>query len=557
MPIIPLQRALAVALQHHHAGRLAEAETIYRQVLAAEPLNIDALHLLGVLAHQAGRQDAAVDLLTKAIGLAPGVVNFHAILAEAYQALGHWDEAIAAYQRAIALKPNYPEALNNLGNALKNKGHLDKAIATYGQAIVLRPNYPEAHSNLGNALKDEGRLDEAIAAYRRAIALRPNYPEAHSNLGDALRERGQFSEAVAASRRAIALRSDIPEFHINLGIALKEQGHLDEAIAAYRQAVTLKPDDPETHVNLAFALLAQGDFLQGWEEYEWRCKIKALETQRGFTRPQWDGGPLEGRALLLHTEQGFGDAIQFIRYLPLAAENAGNIIIECQEELQRLFQRIAPDSQVIAKSQSLPEFEVQCPLLSLPRLFHTDQTNIPQSVPYLHPEAVGAEAFRDRMGGNGSSLKAGLVWAGSSVHKSLRNRSLKLTDLGPIAKIPRLQCYSLQKGDAAVGQAPPFDLEITDVTAALNDFADTAALIANLDLVISVDTAVAHLAGALGKPVWTLLPFVPDWRWGLEDETTPWYPTMRLFRQPKLGDWDSVIQRVKEELELLVKSRSA
>jgi len=474
---------------------LAEAEALYRQILVIDPRHADALHLLGLLAHRAGRSDVAVELI----------------------------------RQAIALKPNSAETHSNLGIALKDQGQLD-------QAIALKPDFTEAYYNLANALKETGQLDDSIAEYRQAIALEPDLPEAHSNLGNALRDKGQ----------------------------------LDAAIAACRQAIALKPDLPEAHVNLAFVMLVQGDFLRGWEEYDWLWKVKdAASPQRNFTQPQWDGRPLEGRTLLLHAEQGFGDAIRFIRYLPRVARRGGNIILECQPELHRLFRTMAPDLQVVAKGQTLPAFDLHCPLLSLPRAFSTDLGKIPRTVPYLHANAAEAALWRERIAGPGSSispsgsdrpsgpdLKVGLVWAGNPAHTNDRNRSLKLASLAPLAEVPGVRFFSLQKGPAtAEAKAVLASFDWIDAAEDLKDFADTAALLANLDLVIAADTAVVHLAGAMGRPVWTLLPFAPDWRWLLGRSDSPWYPTMRLFRQSSIGDWASVIAEVREQLQVLVHSR--
>jgi Tfp pilus assembly protein PilF len=487
MSQLTIQQAFDLALQHHQAGRLGEAEQLYRQILARQPGHIQAMHNLGQIALQAGRNDAAVDLI----------------------------------RRATSLGPNYAEAHNNLGNALRAQGQLDEAIAAYRRAFALNPNLPEVHNNLGNALAEKGQLEEAITAYRQAISLRPEYAEAHYNLGS----------------------------------ALKEQGQLDEAIAAYRQAIALKPNLPEAHNNLSLALLARGDFQQGWEEYEWRWKCKGFPPPRNFAQPQWDGGPLEARTLLLHAEQGLGDAIQFIRYLPLVAQRGGRIIIECQAELQRLFQPTAGRFPVLVFGQPLPAFDLHCPLLSLPRVFGTDLTNIPKIVPYLHAADEDARRWQHRLADRSPLIKVGLVWAGNPRRKHDRNRSMKLANLAPLGRVPGVRLFSLQKGEAAAeAKTPPPGMELVDWTEELKDFADTAALIDNLDLIIAVDTAVPHLAGAMGKPVWTLLPFVPDWRWVPGREDNPWYPSMRSFRQPRIGDWDSVIARVVEALSGWIKN---
>jgi Flp pilus assembly protein TadD len=686
MPPVTVQQAFDLALHHHQAGRLIEAEALYRQILAVQPKHAAALHLLGLVAHQAGQNDVAVELIRHALVLEPNypealsslgaaliakgqpdeaiaaysqAITLQANYPDAYYNLGNalWrcgrvEEAVTAYRRAIVLKPNFPEAHMNLGNVLREQGQLDGAIAAYRQAIVLQPDSPAAHYNLGGAMKDKGQMDEAatayrrsivlqpnnanaycnlgialgeqgqldaaIAAYRQAIALQPNFPEAHNNLGNALRgqcqlaeaisafhraitlkpnyaeaycnlgialrdqgqldaaiaayrqgiallpnlpevhnnlanalgEKGQLDEAVAVYRQALVMRPNFPEAHYGLGNALWENGRVEEAIAAYRQALVQKPDFPDAHVNIALALLARGDFLSGWEEYEWRLKGKdAPSLLRNFTQPRWDGGLLDGRTLLLHAEQGFGDAIQFIRYLPWVIQRGGNIIIECQPELQRLFQRMVLDLPVIAKGRPLPAFEIHCPLSSLPRAFSTDLSNIPGTVPYLHADDNAVTIWQERLARVGDSLQVGLVWAGNPIHKNDRRRSLKLASLAPLAEVPGVRFISLQKcAAAAEARTAPEGMELIDVGDQLEDFADTAALLANLDLVITVDTAVAHLSGAMGKPVWTLVPFAPDFRWLLNRSDSPWYPTMRLFRQLRPGDWDSVIQKLAIEL---------
>ncbi|HTV48209.1 MAG TPA: tetratricopeptide repeat protein [Phycisphaerae bacterium] len=556
--VMPLQQAFELAMRHHQAGRLSEAEQLYRQVLAHQPNNADARHLLGVIAYQTGHNDLAVGLIRQAIALRPSHAAAYFNLGIALQAKGQFDDAIDAYRQAITRKPDYAEAHNNLGNVLRDKRQVDKAIAAYRRAIELNPNYAEARSNLGNALRNKGQLDEAIAAYQRAIALKPNYAEAHNNLGNALKDKGQLDEAISAYRRAIALKPDYAEAHNNLGNALRDKGQLDEAITTCSQAIVLKPNDAEANYNLSLLLLLRGDFQQGWERYQWRSRCaNFLSLRRNFTQPQWDGSALETRTLLLHTEQGFGDAVQFIRYLPLVVQRGGKIIIECQAALQRLFRTMSGKCQIVAKGESLPAFDLYCPLLSLPLVFGTTLENIPQTVPYLHTDVQEAKRWQDRVNEHSPGLKVGLVWAGNSTHKNDRNRSMKLSSLALLGQVSGVHFFSLQKGEAAAqARTPPAGLELVDWTDELKDFADTAALIANLDLVITVDTAVAHLAGAMGKRVWTLLPFIPDWRWMLGREDSPWYPTMRLFRQGIRGDWDGVIKRVVHALSLWIKNHA-
>ena len=520
MAQLTIQQAFDLALQHQQAGRLREAEQLCRQILARQPEHADAMHNLGVMTHQAGRNDLAVDLI----------------------------------RRAVALRPNNADTHYNLGIVLKDMGQLDEAIAAYRQAITLRPNYAAAYNNLGIALADKGQFDEAIAAYRQAIALRPNHAETLNNLGSALQDNGQFDEAISACRQAITLRPNYAEAYSNLGNALTDKGQLEEAIAAYRHAIALNPDLSKAHHNLGLAQLMQGDFEEGWLEYEWRWKARSfMSSPRGFFQPLWDGGDLKGRTILLYAVQGFGDTIQFIRYLPLVVARGGQVLVEAQPELIRLLRQLPGIERWIARGEPLPAFEVQCPLLSLPRLFKTTVQSIPAQKDILIPDPDLAQAWRRRLEQQPPGFKVGLVWAGSPLHKKDRSRSIALALLAPLAAVNGLHFYSLQKGEAA-GQAAnlPASMRMTDWTEDLHDFADTAALIAQMDLIISVDTSVAHLAAAMGKPVWLLLQFVPDWRWLQNRDDCPWYPTMRLFRQTSFGDWLGVIGRVVEVLAALV-----
>lgn len=553
-----IERLLASGLRLHQAGHLADAERVYRQILTEWPDHATALHFLGVLAHQVGQYGVAAEHISRSVALVPNNARAHSNLGAAHRDNGQSELAVAACRQAIALDPNLPEAHGNLGNALKDTGQLDDAIVAYRRAVALIPAYADAHYNLGTALAAAGRLDEAVTAFRQAISLRPTHAKALNNLGNALKELGQATEAIVAYRQALALKPDYPEAHHNLGIALQDLRRVDESIAAYRQAIAFRPNFAEYHNNLALALLLRGDFREGWDEHEWRWLCRdSLLPQRTFAQSPWNGEALDGQTLLLRAEQGFGDTIQFIRYAPLAVQRGGKLLIECQAELVRLVQSVACGLQVVARGQPLPAFDTHCPLLSLPRIFATDQTNIPGGAPYLHAEIETAEKWRIRLASCGSALKVGLVWAGQPAHKNDHNRSMRLADFAPLAAIPGVSFFSLQKGAAAAQQAkaPGLNFDLLDLTAELNDFSDTAGLIANLDLVIGVDTAVVHLAGAMGKPVWTLLPFAPDWRWLRERDDSPWYPTMRLFRQPTRGDWGNVVRRVAESLHYLTQSR--
>lgn len=582
-----IEQLLQAAIACHQAGKLAEAESLYHRILEQQPSHAQALQLLGVLNHQRGRSQRAVDLIGRAIALAPQWSQAYSNRGEALRVLGRLDEAISDHRQAVALAPDQPQVCYNLGIALKDKGALDEAMAAYRRAIALKPDYAKAHGNLGNALREAGQLDEAVAALRRAIALKPDFAEAYSNLGAALRDQKQVDEAIAACRQAVdlrpdfaegltnlahalrdkgieeeavtvyrqalALKPDFAEAYTNLGTVLKDLGRLDEAIEACRRAVALQPDSPEAHYSLAFALLLNSDFKEGWLEHEWRWLFKDFPAHRwSSSKPQWDGSDLAGRSILLYCEQGFGDILQFIRYVPLVAARGGKVIVMCPRELRRLFDSVEGIAQFVLFDEPLPQFDVHCPLMSLPLVFGTTPRTVPDSVPYLRADARDAERWRERLAGERAGFHVGLVWAGRSTHKNDHNRSMPLATLAPLSGVSGVNFYSLQMGEQALQTAnPPGKMRLINWTRELNDFADTAALIAGLDLVISVDSAVAHLTGALGKRVWLLTPHVTDWRWPLGREDSAWYPTMRVFRQPATGRWDVVIEQVAESLARL------
>jgi tetratricopeptide (TPR) repeat protein len=510
-----VRQQLASAVQQHQAGRLAGAEGLYRRLLQRDPGNADALHLLGVVTHQKGRPDLAIELISQAIRANSVEASFHANLGVAYQELGRWDEAIACYRTGIALRPQQPEAHNGLGNALAASAQLDAALASYRRAIALRPDYAEAHYNLGITYKEQGHADEAVACYRKAITIRPDYQEAHYNLGNAFRDLRQ----------------------------------LDAAVASYRRAIELRPDFPDAHHNLALALLAQGDLAAGWAEYEWRWKTSQLsEAVRGFPQPQWRGEPAAGKTLLIHAEQGFGDTIQFCRYVPLAVELGLRVIMEVQPPLARLLHELPGVDRVLCRGADLPPFDLHCPMLSLPLALQTTLSSIPAVPSWLAVDTTCAASWRTRLASNaGSGPLIGLAWAGKLSNLADCRRSIAPDRLAALFALPGVRFVSLQQAGSNPANAP-----LLDHMDEMNDFADTAALIANLDLVISVDSAVAHLAASLGKNVWLLDRFDSCWRWLDLRRDSPWYPGLRLYRQRRAGDWDSVIAEVTRDLRQFV-----
>ncbi len=542
-------QAIQLAVQHQQAGRLSEAQAGYRQLLAEDPNNADAWHLLGTVALQAGQLDLAEDFIRRAIAIKGEWPQACYHLGLVHQGKEQLDQAIAAYRRATTLDPGLAAAHYNLGFCLQAAGYRDKAIAAYSQAITLSGDDPYSRANLAIALQGAGRLDEALATLRHAIAVKPDFAEAHKLLGMALRDAGLLEESIAALSQAASLGPGDADVLANLAAVLWDAGQIDRAIAVQRQVVDLKPDDPEAHWAYGSLLLLNGEFATGWPQFEWRWRSRTLPwPRRNLRQPRWDGSDLAGRTIYLHAEKSFGDAIQFIRYVPNLQRQGARVIVECQPALRRLLSANLSVEHWVSPGEPLPPCDVQCPLMSLPLASDMTTSTTSLQFPYLRAAPEWTTAWQRRMPRT-NLLKVGLAWAGSPSEIRDRNRSLSLSQLAPLAQVTGVLFWSLQKGQAAAqAHDPAAAVEMLDFGDSVTDFADTAALIDQLDLVITVDTAVAHLAGAMGKPVWTLLPFVPDWRWGREGRTTPWYPTMRLVRQTKRGDWDDVVSRVAEML---------
>jgi Flp pilus assembly protein TadD len=482
--------------------------------------------------------------------VSPQVVQKLFVAAYRHHQSRRLDKAIAGYREVIELAPNYADAHNNLGMTLNEMGRAEDAIACYRQAIQLKPDLSHAHYNLGNALKAMGRAEGAISCYRRAIELTPAFPAAHTNLGIGLMEMERLDEAIVCYRRAIALKPDLYDAHYNLGNALKAMGRVGDAISCYRRAIELTPNAFDAHKNLALALLLVGDMAAGWDEYDW-CQRSPKAINRGFLQPLWRGEVANGRTILIHAEQGFGDTLQFCRYAQLAASRGLRVIMEVQKPLVRLLRTLPSIDAVVGQNELLPQFDLQIPMMSLPLAFGTTLKTIPSASSYVHAEKNEIEAWRIRLA-KVAGIRVGLAWAGNPQYVDDRRRSVPPVLLAPLFEVDGVHFIDLQKS----GPAAPATFPLIDFTDDIRDFADTAALIANLDLVISVDTAVAHLAAALGKPVWMLNRFDSCWRWLTEREDSPWYPTMRLFRQHEPGDWTSVVERVRSALSAVVASAS-
>ena len=640
---------LAEGFAHHQAGRMAEAERIYTQILVSEPDVFDALHLRGLIYHQRGDHRGALSQIDAALRIDPenllGLNNRGLVL----NALGRFDEAIVSYARALALQPDFPEALLNLGNTLKDKRRFDVALACFDQALATRPDYAEAHYNRGNTLFALGRFsealasydralqlrpnlteihcsrgtvlheldrpDDALAAYNRALALRPDYADAYNNRGivlhalkrfdealanydralelhpryaDAFLNRGatlcelrrfdeslescdraldlspdcaethynrgnalkglcRFEEAAASYERALALRPNYPEALNNCGVTLHQLKRFNEALSQYQRAQSLLPDSSDAPYNESLCRLLIGDFEPGWQKYEWRWRTAQMESdRRTFDQPLWLGASdIAGKTILLHSEQGFGDTVQFCRYVPLVAARGARVILEVQDSLRELAATLAAPAEVVSRGHPLPRFDLHCPLLSLPLAFSARLATFPSATPYLSADPQAVVDWETRLGPP-DRRRIGLAWSGRPAHANDHNRSIPLRAMLPLLDGIDATFASLQR------DVRPADADVlrerSDVLHFGNDlktFADTAALIANLDLVIAVDTSVAHLAGALAKPVWLLLPYIPDWRWLLDRDDTLWYPTARLFRQDETRRWEPVVTRVQ------------
>jgi tetratricopeptide (TPR) repeat protein len=561
-----VRRAIAVNARHsefHHnlgnmlrdAGQKHEAAECYRRALAIKPDLVDTLYNLGNLYQDLGRPEQAADYFQRAAALSPASVEILNNLGTALHDQGKLDEAVSCYQQALSLRPDAVDTLVNYAGALRERGEPGRAAEQYQRALAQRPDHVAALIGLGTALRDHGKTDAAIAHFKQALTLAPDRADAHNNIAIALEAVGDLPNAVAHYEEAVALSPNQAAVHNNLGNALEHQGRLDEAMTCYERALALKPDYPEAHYNRALLLLLLGDLAQGWAEYEWRWRCKA-NPERGYTtRPQWSGEVLAGRTILIQTEQGFGDSFQFLRYVPILAEGGAEVVLAVPAPLLRLAETLPGIGGVVSEGDPLPDFDFHCPLLSLPAVLGTTIETIPASVPYLSPPPETSAVWETRLAVK-TGLKVGLVWSGNPANRMNPQRSISLVALEPLWRIPGIRWYSLQVGSPteAIGRAP--DQPIEDLAPLLTDFAETAAAICHLDLVISVETAVAHLAGALGRTVWVPLTVVPAWRWLLGRDDSPWYPTMRLFRQTAPGDWTPVVDALAAQLREMAQRRS-
>jgi Tfp pilus assembly protein PilF len=508
-----LHRAIAL----HQAGKLDEAERLYRSALATEPNNFNALHLLGVLRHHQGRPGEAVGLIEAALRLDPGIADAH----------------------------------GNLGNALRALGQLDAAASSYHKALHLAPDQAELHFGLAAVLGAQQRYEAAVPHYQQAHRLRPDLPEAAIQLCNELAGQGQSGRAEALLRGMVERDPHYAGAWLNLGLLQQQQGHYSAALDCFRRAQAIAPDFALAHYNEALVQLLTGNLPFGWEKYEWRWQVQSFAKHPPrFPQPRWRGEDLGGQVLLVHSEQGFGDTIQFCRYLPYAAARA-RILLSVPKPLIRLLSGLPGITGFMSPEEPVPDFARYCPLLSLPGVFGTNLATIPADIPYLAAEPARIAAWAPRL--PAAACRIGIAWQGNPDAALDQGRSFPLASFEAVARVPGVALVSLQKGagleqiDVLAGRVPVTVLG-PDFDSGPDAFLDTAAVMMNLDLVITCNSAVAHLAGALGRPVWLALRHHPDWRWLLDREDSPWYPSLRLFRQRRPGDWAEVFERVAAAL---------
>ncbi len=583
-PAASLTDILSAGMAHHGAGRLAEAEAAYRAVLSARPDNPDALHLMGVIALQVNKPAVAVELISQAISRHAGNPAYFSNLGSALRRLGRLDEALVAARRGVEMDGNFADGQQNLANILLDRQEYGGAADALARFVALRPHQIDprlslaraqllaeraedaletlrqllgmapalapAYINMGVALRKLGRLEESAAAYRSALAFSPGDPGALSNLGVLMQEKGDYERAIACYRRVLIERPGFGEGLTNLAIALRSEMRVDEAIRIARRATAVNPAQAEAHTELGFCLLLRGEVEEGFAEYEWRSRMADFPSpKRNFASQAWTGGDLAGKTLLVHDEQGVGDTIQFARYAQMIEARGGRAVVECNTQLTRLLQCMPGVSGAIGRFTPPPPYDAHVSLLSLPHLLKTTRASIPGETPYLRAEPDQIARWAERLGGI-SGLRVGLVWAGNPEFKDDRHRSPRLAAFLPLLATAGVRFFGLQKGAGRedLSTCGPLPDNFTDLGPDIGNFADTAAIMMNLDLVISSCTAPAHLAGALGRKTWTVLPFACDWRWFDQGDDTPWYPTMRLFRQERRGDWGPVMNRVGRAL---------
>jgi tetratricopeptide (TPR) repeat protein len=545
-----LAETMQTALDQHRQGRLREAEKLYKRVLKAVPENFDALHLLGLIKAQTGQMGEAYRLMSAALKINTRTRDAWMNFANVLHALKRDDEALAALDSALALTPGDSVILQNRGNALVALGRHTEAVAAFDQVLAQSSHHVDALINRGAAHATLKNFGAAIADLNAALALNPNHSGALYNLGNALLENGRIVEALTALDGALRQAPEHAQSWNNRGRALQSLNRHREAVASFDKAIALQKDYGDAHFNRALSLLSLGDLAQGFLEYEWRWKRSGMaDTRRNYRGQPWLGDyPPARKTILLHAEQGLGDTLQFARYAVMLADAGATVRLEIQKPLNDLLATLPGVSSVHVKGEPLPAYDIHCPFGSLPLACKTTATNVPATIPYLRADETRSEKWR-RVIEPLPGLRVMIAWAGNPAHANDRNRSIALETLAPLFDIEGASFVSVQRGlragdEEQLARYP----RMTHIGAALDDMADTAAVLALGDLLIAVDTAVAHLALAMGHSAWVILPFAPDWRWESDSGQSLWYPRARLFRQPALGDWPSVVAALREAL---------
>ncbi len=580
-----LLQTLRSAVRHLQAGRLDQAEDLYRQVLEQKPNLPLALHSLGLIAYQRRRYEDAAEFVSQAISADPQAALLYNTMGVISDALNKSDQAIRAYSKAIRLKPDYAEAHENLGLAYQHVERYEEAISSFQQAIALTPQDIESHMRLADLLRARARYAEAGLNYQNVIALAPDAAEPYNNLAICLKEQGCFAEAIAAQKRALELGPETVDFYINMAGILQSQGALAEAMTTCQQAIKLNPEDANTyyslacvqrdaghiddaignnkqaialapqwapaHWNQAVCHLLAGQFTEAWKQYPWRHKVDfKLGYPHQHAQAQWDGSCFTGKRLLVHCEQGCGDAIQFARYLPLVKSRGGEVVFGVWASLVELAANMSGIDEVVPITWDSPpncDFDLRISVMDLPALFGTTLESIDAGVPYVSVDPGKLHHWQQQL--SAEQFRIGIAWAGSPKHANDHNRSCPLDLFEPLAQLNDISLYSLQRDISDIRAKHRLEtLGIQQIADQFVSFADTSAAMSNLDLVITVDTAVLHLAGALALPTWGLIPHSPDWRWMLHRDDSPWYPTLKLFRQSQPGDWKSVFDHISLEL---------
>ena len=502
---------------------------------------------IGVIHRTAGRLDEASASYRKALAINPDIPEVNANLGNTLRELGRLEEAAEYYTKALKLNPDFPEALHNFGITLTHLNKPKEAVEAIRKSLQLNPNNAPAYCDLGHAYWKIERVAEATECFTRALKIEPEFSAAHTNMAAVYFKNNQPEDAIISARKAIALNPNDPASFNTLGGALHQLGDIEEGFENMARGAAINPDNAETRFNMGISLLMRGNFEDGWPHFEYRLKNQLLKLDRGFKQPIWQGEDLGGKTLLLYSEQGLGDTVQFGRYIPRVKAKAPNIIFEVEEKLIETLRPLTGDIPILVKGrQRLPNFDVYAPLASLPGIFKTTMETIPADIPYLFADPARIQWWRDRLAGNG--IKVGLTWGGNPEHSNDRNRSMPLEAVRPLLSLKGIRWFSLQIGERAQDLRADWASPIEDLSHEVNTFPETAAAMMNLDLIISVDTSLAHLAGALGRRVWIPLGHVADWRWLRDRNDSPWYPSIHLFRQRSRGDWAGVIEQIKDAL---------